>query len=121
MKKQKLILLLFLPLFILTSCVKQKNCEEGIIGNFRYLEEPKYIKPNCQFKGEKIVANFTIGNISETNCLEYFITGSIPKKYQTGDMIKVRVLLHDIHEKDIKHLTVVCPAVYKLKCIEKTN
>lgn len=103
------IILLVLPIVGLISCVKQKNCDEGLIGTLQYLEEPIYVKPYCQYKESKVVAIFE----------EYtYLVTPIPKKYQSKTPIKVKILIKDEHNGGTFG---DCPITYKLKCIEKVD
>jgi len=99
------------------GCVKQKNCEEGINGTFLYLKEPyktnhKFTKENVKITGHFIDNEFYNG--------VWYITGSIPQKYQTDDSIRVKVSLSEIRYKPIRK-TVTRTPIYSLKCIEKED
>jgi len=48
------------------------------------------------------------------------ITGNIPTEFKSGDSIRVKASLKDIHEGDAQFL-INGPVVYKLKCIEKED
>ena len=79
-----------------------------------------WVKPICQFKKEKVKASLSVGNIDDGKYVEYFLIGNIPKEYRSGDLIKVRAYFYDIHKDDVQ-LSIECPIVYKLICIEKMN
>ena len=116
--------ILCLVLVGLASCVKQKNCEGGIVGTFQYLEEPIHIKPYCQFKEKKITSVFWADSYNNRGSWEQYITGNIPTRYMSGDSIRVRICLKNIHEGDAMTLAVQCDdyyGVYKLTCIEKED
>ena len=119
--KKLLIILLILPLLGLISCVKQKNCEEGQIGTFQYLEEPFYFQPNCYRKEKKVVAVFYIDDSYKS---EVPIVGEIPSKYKSGDLIKVRASIKSVPYENSGRgyqVWIACPTVCKLTCIEKED
>jgi len=104
-------------LFIAVSCVKQKDCEEGISGTFQYLEKPLYMVSNCSNKEKKVTAVIFLDDDNYTDTV--YITGNIPAKYKSGNLIKVRFLLCD---ENWYGPAVICgPSVNKLKCIEKED
>ena len=78
--------------------------------------------PYCQFKKEKVSAILYENSVNGYRH-ELYVTGNIPKEYKSGDSIKVRACLEDIHEGDgILYINNECDnggIVYKLKCIEK--
>ncbi|NLJ81621.1 MAG: hypothetical protein GX330_00640 [Bacteroidales bacterium] len=101
---------------IFSSCVKQKNCEEGEIGYFEYLEEPFIVTdPDSKNKDEKVVAKFTyeIGGVE-------LIVGNVPSKFKTKEPIKVRACIKLKNTSRYKDYA-PHPVVYKLKCIEKED
>jgi hypothetical protein len=105
---KKIFLFLTLILLVgLTSCVKQKNCEGGMMGTFQYFEEPM----TCPM-GQ----NYAL--FISTDDLEVYQTTvkNVPSKYKSGDKIKVRVIL----EKAEGAIT-YCGVVYNVKCIEKED
>ncbi len=91
------------------SCVKQGSCEEGIIGTFQYLEETILVN------NKKVTAVFT----GDDGTL-YHIMGSVPQKYKSGNLIKVRVIVEDTDEGRIITFEAKT-VVYKLKCIERED
>ena len=93
------------------SCVKQKNCEEGMSGTFKYLKEPM-----DSYNNKKITAIFYIDGDTVN---EKYIIGHIPKEYQSNELIKVRVCLQEDKARGIV-LAIYAPT-YKLKCIEKED
>ena len=100
----------------LGSCVKQKNCEgckDGEkVGWLQYLKEP--VTDPFYYAQKKITAIFYNSLDDERG---FPITGSVPKEYRSGDLIKVRVCL-DFVEKDgtADHIP-----LSKLSCIEKED
>ena len=113
--KKLILLLMFLPLLGLVSCVKQQNCYCGlstISGTFVYFEEPKEII-YCGYE-QKVNALL----ISDSLELEYYIIGSIPKTFQTKDTIYVMTCLEEVKRKGAC-LAYGVGSIYKLKCIEE--
>ena len=97
MKKYYLILLLLLPLFGLTSCAKQKNCDCGLEGVFIYDSNTKLGKLYCN------------------DVLYYVTSGHIPKKIQSTTPIDVNVCIDKTDNLNM------LPNAGKIKCIEKSE
>jgi len=109
MKKLFLILLL-IPVLGLTSCVKQKDCECGLSGKFVYYDPPEEIIYCGNFK------NVNALFISENKGM-YYITGTIPNKYQVNDTINVSLCLKEVKKSGCRFYGV--SVIYNLTCIEK--
>jgi hypothetical protein len=118
------IILLVLPIVGLISCVKQKDCDECESGIFEYLDEPITINPNCMDSEKKVVAIFrpVIGDIEiyDSTGIGKHIIGSIPSKYQTSELLKVKICAKNVSSKR-RGETLSCLPLYKLKCIEKED
>ena len=93
---------------LVMSCVKQKNCEEGMSGTFQY------VKGQLDGYSNKLMAIFYVDG--DTLSPRY-IEGYIPKEYRSNELIKVRVCLQ---EKMSSPMLVYLPS-YKLICIEKED
>lgn len=115
MKKAKLLLLL-LPLFLLsmTSCVKQKKCEDSITGILVVCEKP-YIEPRGQ--GKKVYALFYQGVSEISNqMMPYCVINKLPNDFSEGDTLPVIATL--------KHLgfhNMYDPVSIKITCIVKND
>ena len=106
MKKHHLILL-FLSLFGLISCVKQKDCACGYTGTWQYLEEP-------YFRVErKIVAIITDHNYESAYGL--YITGAVPKQFTSLSPIRISFCVDRVSDNRGIILG------YKLQCLEKVK
>ena len=86
-------------LALLSSCVRQKDCEYGLPNKFVYLSEP-YMSD-----GHKIVAH----SYDMDGRNKKMIFGNVPKAYQTGDTLNV-VLFLKRDWKGKQHL--LCHSVY---------
>jgi hypothetical protein len=111
-----LLVLLLLPLFALTGCVKQKNCDCAHVqkGKFIYMEEPEkhgYYNVTALFIPDPYFGFHKEGLDTHE------IIGTIPKDYQGMDTVYVNVCLHEIvtGRKLQTHL------YYKPGCIEKES
>jgi len=118
--KKNILILLFLPLLGLTSCVKQKNCEgckeREEVGWLQYLKEPvtnSFYAVNENAR-KKITAIFYFDIDDEWGIP---IAGNIPKKYQSGDFIRVRVCIEHVEKAGTADHILLC----KLTCIEKED
>jgi len=109
MKKLFLILLL-IPALGVTSCVKQKNCEGGMVGTFQYHDKPL----DDDICGIRQAGYFTPIDRSEMYRIS---VREIPARFKSGDELKVRVLI----EKMEASYTLHCGYTYKLLCIEKED
>jgi len=113
--KKLLLILLLIPALGVTSCVKQKDCEgckgDEMVGWLQYAKEPvtdPFYTRNGSIK-EKITAIFYDNPNDEWGTA---VIGNIPKKYRTGDLIKVRACFQ------IDGTLAIWTPVYKLTCIE---
>jgi hypothetical protein len=97
--------------FLISGCVKQKDCDCGAIGTFVYLKEPYQMRTIC-VKKEKVVAEITAdgGHVS-------LITGYVPRKFQSGDSIRVRWCGEFVCKNG--GTTEALPMVFTLKCLER--
>ena len=120
------IILLVLPMLGLISCVKQKNCEEGITGIFECLDEPLIVtNPNCVNTEKKVVALFKPvigdGGFYDTVGLGVsMITGPVPSKYKVTEPIKVKASMKQSPKRNSPHDN-ACSPTSKLTCIEKED
>jgi len=100
--------LLLLPLLALTACVKQKDCDCSHIeeGQFSYRE-------GRSNNWKTVKADFTphIGSGKR-------IYGKIPKKFQSGDTLHVRICLDEGMDVSGKNKDNVVWA-HQIQCIEK--
>jgi len=114
--KKKLLLLLLLPVLALASCVKQKNCdcELPVTGKFVYYENQKEII----YCGRERNVNAVIVADKE-RLRDYYIVGSIPKKFQMQDTVYVTACLKQERQRGC--LAYGIGSIYKLTCIEKED
>ena len=91
------------------SCVKHKNCEEGISGTFQYLKEPLDSYANKKIKAYFFEDGDTLNRIA--------IVGNIPEGYKSDELMKVRVCLKVSENSPM----MVYVPLYKLTCIEKED
>jgi hypothetical protein len=106
---------LILMAFVISGCVKQKDCDCGETGTFIYLESPYKPSNNTGCgKSEKIVAYFTSYDNNKKA-----ITGYIPLSFRVHDTLNVRVCTKDICEGQIMPAYAYFTTLYSLKCIER--
>ena len=110
MKKIGLILIVLTTL-VLTSCVKQKNCDCGLSGKFIYYDPPVY-DFYCGY--ERLINAYFY-----TPEHGYCIVGSIPKEFRTKDTLNVSVCLKK--EKQHGCLAFGLGEIFNLTCIERED
>ena len=108
------IILLFLPLLGLVSCVKQKKCNCNMKGKFIYYED----KETIIYCGDDHTVNAAFFS-SERENSPLYIVGNVPMKFRTKDTLNVNVCLKE--ETKSLCLSFGEGYVYKLKCIEKED
>ena len=111
MKNKTKIILIFLITFFTVGCVKQRNCDCGVEGQFVYLDKSK-----DHPSGKSITAHFI--TLSFTYPYSYFmeIYGNIPMEYQCTDTMYVSICFNPY-----KYHSRSPNCIYKLTCIEKIN
>jgi len=112
MKKLLYLFGFVLILSSLTSCVKQENCDNGLIGKFIYYENPQEFI-GCGNQGAHNALFIPDGG--QADCR---IFGSVPKEFQVKDTLYVRVSFN-LDPDDIHNMYVHDCRKYKIKCIEK--
>ena len=111
MKKLLLFAVLVMAALLQTGCVKQKQCEMGIVGTLKYYED--YLTINTiTIKAEFIPDNHALGPF-------YFIYGYIPKEYQVLGDQRVCVLMRDGKILAADPYTTAITMAYKIDCIER--
>ena len=117
MKKIITLFIVFITLFGIMGCAKQKNCENGLTGKIVYYKKPQ----TDTFCGvaSKYHAIFIP---DDTHLATLRIYSDLPKKFQAIDTIHVRVSFN-IDPYSGGHLYIDCIdcRIYKLRCIEMAD
>ncbi|MDR1792981.1 MAG: hypothetical protein LBR36_06035 [Bacteroidales bacterium] len=109
--------MMLITCFLTTSCVKQKNCEQGYTGKFVYLKETyKMQGKSCPQAQKKIVGYFFFGE--DVTNEPWRIYGYVPPKFRSSDTVSVR-LSYKSHCDGKITLAIWVPEIFFLTCIEE--
>ena len=87
--KKIILFLLAITTLSLTSCVKQKNCDCGLSGQFIYYDPPAEVL----YCGGDTPMNAVFITGDSCYSVSHFILGNVPKNFRTKDTLNVSVCL----------------------------
>ena len=109
-------IILFIALFFVIGCVKEKDCEnteKGIIIPTKPYYKTSVGKVYAIFFRDADIDDLRVGGGADTKFFKIYITNKLPKEYAVGDSIAVRI------SHDLKHSIGLTIPAYRFTCIEK--